>query len=416
MGVLINALLKKEFKLDKIPHIDNSPDVIIGNNLVNNNSEHSQFKLSCEIPYKTYHGLELFLEPAFHLRNLRDGFVDLFEVHEIIDGERSLIMEIGEQVKVNFDSEFYKDSLVVIEPDGRPASKPSEGSGLKTLEHIKVDTSGLEVIAKIFSDEQGILRGGLKNQQIVEKLLDSLFLIFNHTTQNDVVDWIGPNRTVSDKNFTVNDEKDFIYPQYLNSHTIDKLNEWLETNSLIDLDYQFVFNEVQLGSDTSLTSPNIKEFGLKHRGVDEFLNLSEVGSGIAHIFQILLSLFHEPGIVIIQQPEIHLHPGMQVQFARAIIDLSNRNGTQLIIETHSEHFIKAAQLEIAKNLNSNSPRLSKDDLSVLYISRDESGFSNVKQMELDETGAFAEPWPDDFFELSADLTLERLRNSYKGRN
>jgi len=103
-----------------------------------------------------------------------------------------------------------------------------------------------------------------------------------------------------------------------------------------------------------------------------------------------------------------------------MIELTNEKEVeeyfQLIIETHSEHFIKAAQLELAKNLNRDKPNFKKEDLSVLYISKDKSGFSNVKQMEMDETGAFTEPWPDDFFELSADLSLERLRQSYKSRN
>jgi predicted ATPase len=73
-------------------------------------------------------------------------------------------------------------------------------------------------------------------------------------------------------------------------------------------------------------------------------------------------------------------------------------------------------LEIARSLNYNKPIITKDNVSVFYVSKDEDGFSKVKQIQLDKTGAFEEPWPDDFFELSADLSIERLRNSIKSRN
>jgi predicted ATPase len=98
------------------------------------------------------------------------------------------------------------------------------------------------------------------------------------------------------------------------------------------------------------------------------------------------------------------------------MELSVKKNIQIIIETHSEHIIKAAQLEIARSLNYNKPIITKDNVSVLYVSKDEDGFSKVKQIQLDKTGAFEEPWPDDFFELSADLSIERLRNSIKSRN
>src|SRR6056297_2619509 len=70
LGVLTNSLLERNFKLNKIKHIDNSIDLNISQNLINNNSGSTEFKISCEIPQKTNFNEEIFIKPSFYLENL----------------------------------------------------------------------------------------------------------------------------------------------------------------------------------------------------------------------------------------------------------------------------------------------------------------------------------------------------------
>lgn len=82
---------------------------------------------------------------------------------------------------------------------------------------------------------------------------------------------------------------------------------------------------------------------LNHRMEDLEIPVSQLGSGIEMIISLLFletlaSLSKENFIVIIDEPELHLHPLLQNKFINYLLELSNRN--QVIISTHSPYFFK----------------------------------------------------------------------------
>lgn len=118
-------------------------------------------------------------------------------------------------------------------------------------------------------------------------------------------------------------------------------------------------------------------------------SLSDVGFGVGQIIPILAELCSSrDGALLIEQPELHLHPSAQGLLARLLIEASRRR--QVIIETHSEHLVLAIQRCVQDQ------DLSSSDVSVLLVTKQKSG-SRVQQMELTEDGNFAEPWLDEFF-------------------
>ena len=118
-------------------------------------------------------------------------------------------------------------------------------------------------------------------------------------------------------------------------------------------------------------------------------SLSDVGFGVGQIIPILAELCSSrDGALLIEQPELHLHPSAQGLLARLLIEASRRR--QVIIETHSEHLVLAIQRCVQDQ------DLSSSDVSVLCVTKQKSG-SRVQQMELTEDGNFAEPWLDEFF-------------------
>jgi len=118
-------------------------------------------------------------------------------------------------------------------------------------------------------------------------------------------------------------------------------------------------------------------------------SLSDVGFGIGQIIPILaeLSSSHH-GALLIEQPELHLHPSAQGLLARLLIEASRRR--QVIIETHSEHLVLAIQRCVQDG------DVGFDDVCVLCVSKQKSG-TRVQRMELTDDGNFAEPWLDEFF-------------------
>ena len=118
-------------------------------------------------------------------------------------------------------------------------------------------------------------------------------------------------------------------------------------------------------------------------------NFVDVGFGLGQIVPVLAEICIESGgPVLIEQPELHLHPRAQASLAKVFVDASQRR--QMIIETHSEHLLLAIQRLVQDG------EADPKDISVLKVSKSASG-SRVQRMGFDDSGDFADPWLDGFF-------------------
>ncbi len=152
-------------------------------------------------------------------------------------------------------------------------------------------------------------------------------------------------------------------------------------------------------------------------------NLSSGGKQILPIIIKVFDSYGPPKLTIIKQPELHLHPRLQMKIPdllfkygylrRSIVDTSFSVDTY-IIETHSEHIIRKFQLLIA---NSEYPDFTNKDIAIIYVQPDERTLnSSIKIMELDEKGNFIDNWPAGFFDESAELSYALLEAQIKRKN
>ena len=146
-------------------------------------------------------------------------------------------------------------------------------------------------------------------------------------------------------------------------------------------------------------APNRKEYEVRIQRTAESASvfLTDVGFGVSQILPVLVLLFYVPegSTVILEQPEIHLHPAVQAGLADVFIDAIKRRKVQIILESHSEHLLQRLQLRIAeKGLN---PEKEFDHSQAkLYFTSIEEGRSKLTTLELDEYGNINN-WPDGFF-------------------
>lgn len=119
--------------------------------------------------------------------------------------------------------------------------------------------------------------------------------------------------------------------------------------------------------------------------------IHEVGHGLSQILPILIELAQDSRSVIIEQPEIHLHPGFQTEFADQLIQAVKGGGDQVIIESHSEALILRLQRRIRQHL------LSPDDLRVIHVDQNPNGNAVIRELRLDSRGTFVDEWPRGFF-------------------
>jgi hypothetical protein len=138
-------------------------------------------------------------------------------------------------------------------------------------------------------------------------------------------------------------------------------------------------------------------------GADSFVLPSEVGAGISQLVPVVVAaLDGRPGLSLIEQPEIHVHPAVQVRLGDLFIDAVAREGSRraLLIETHSEHLILRLLRRIRetteKELAEGAPAFSEDKLSVLYVESTPDGV-RIRRLRVDDRGEFKDRWPKGFF-------------------
>ncbi len=174
---------------------------------------------------------------------------------------------------------------------------------------------------------------------------------------------------------------------------------WLKEMGLI---HEFRLVEVARGSNR--WQVKVKA----HRNSSEVL-LTDVGFGVSHVLPVITLLYFVPesSTVILEQPEIHLHPLAQAELADLIISVAKHRNVQIILESHSEHLLLRLQRRIAEEA------ISCDDMR-LYFCDASKGFSTIKELELDLFGNI-QNWPDRFmgdaFAETAKAELARIRRS-----
>jgi len=133
------------------------------------------------------------------------------------------------------------------------------------------------------------------------------------------------------------------------------------------------------------------------RGTRNFVSLPDAGAGISQVLPVLVQSFYTPNdsIIIMEQPEIHLHPKAQAELADVMIDVitARENGKyrniQVIIETHSEYFLRRLQRRIAENC------ISEDKVAAYFANVNQYP-ATLEKLKIDHYGNI-QNWPDNFF-------------------
>ncbi|MEW6236132.1 MAG: DUF3696 domain-containing protein [Candidatus Omnitrophota bacterium] len=135
--------------------------------------------------------------------------------------------------------------------------------------------------------------------------------------------------------------------------------------------------------------------------------ITDVGFGVSQILPVLVLCYYAPkgSIILLEQPEIHLHPSVQSVLADVFIDVVNNRGVQLIIESHSEHLLRRLQRRIAEE------KLASEDAALYFCKMDEDS-SKIEKLEVNPYGDICN-WPKDFFGDEMDDLVEMTKAKMK---
>ncbi len=145
--------------------------------------------------------------------------------------------------------------------------------------------------------------------------------------------------------------------------------------------------------------------------------LPEVGFSVSQILPILVMGLLAPKntLLLIEQPELHLHPRVQARLGDFFVGLAKCN-KQCLIETHSENLVSQLRYHIVQ-----AGGQEKSDCMIYFVDQDETGASRFDPVEISPNGNILN-WPDGFFDetmlqedrITAASLKKRARNAQKG--
>lgn len=177
-----------------------------------------------------------------------------------------------------------------------------------------------------------------------------------------------------------------LYHEHASSHKLLAQTEaWLsEISPGISLSIEDYHRANMLGLQ-------IRQSG-KSGDINDEYKIVNVGFGISYILPVIVALLKadKDDLVIIENPEAHLHPKGQRKMGELIAKASS-GGVQVIIETHSDHILNGIRLSVRNN------KISPDKVNLYYFQKDAKMNSVYENPQILEDGRL-NFWPDGFFD------------------
>ncbi len=226
---------------------------------------------------------------------------------------------------------------------------------------------------------------------------------FSDTLKNLL--YLGPLRSQPERYYTFSgDTTDYVGQsgEYLSSllfedqELVEQINSDLER---LGVKYQVKLDKLQY-EDKSPS--NVFSLRLVDTETKTDASLRDVGFGISQVLPIVVqSRLSEKKTLLIEQPEIHLHPAHQAELGDLFIRSAKERGNTLLLETHSEHLLLRIMRRMRETstgkLSEGAIAVRPEDVMVLFVESDGSQ-SVVREMPLDERGELVKAWPGGFFE------------------
>lgn len=192
---------------------------------------------------------------------------------------------------------------------------------------------------------------------------------------------------------------------------VERVSDWMQSSA-------------KLGTGYAVTRKAYQEFDPNHPvpqpigpirkraqlvdGAGLTLQPQDVGVGISQVLPVVVAAQDgSASVVCIEQPELHIHPAVQVGLGDLFIDGAVNQGLSFLIETHSEHLILRLLRRIRETAELTSDVIDQPlspALIGVYCLSKRNGAVTIDEIPVTQDGDFAKPWPQGFFdERGAEL-------------
>lgn len=217
----------------------------------------------------------------------------------------------------------------------------------------------------------------------------------------------------------------------LNSRGLtDLVREWIRRDDRLGLGYEIDFQEyrevpvdspitrcftesdevsidtLQIAADLFAELPVRTQVRFRPKHSQIFLQPQDLAVGMNQVLPVIVAaLDGHKGLTLIEQPELHNHPSVEVGLGDLFAHTAHDKTCRFILETHGEHLTLRLLRRIRQtndgDLPKGVPELKPEDIAIYFIDRDADS-SHAKRLRIDETGEFIDPWPGGFFDERAE--------------
>lgn len=291
-------------------------------------------------------------------RLLKENFID--EIIEKLNPEKiSSISEdtIKDTICKNIGEELDESLDILVDEISK---KVKEVFGISHLEFLKeilknnLLTEFSYQIGNIFSNEDSEIILTIKGREINIKIKDDKFF----SVENDIS--LGTEVIYIDNPFIIDDIDRHFFPRYNRNiprkHSgflLEKLQRENSENNIINeiiaqKIFEKIFSKINLGNFVTIGS----RLKYKKNNSEKTLNIENLSTGIKAFMIIKTLLFNgnisENGTIVLDEPEVHLHPEWQLIFAELIVLLQKEFNMHILLTTHSPYFLNAIEVYSAK--------------------------------------------------------------------
>lgn len=380
------------FSSDKGVDLGAFEDVVFQHNI--DHSKPMIISMKVEIPEEQYVQLVRIKDQPYDEEApfLKDFGIRAFDDNKL--GKSTLIeysVEISYNKKQRFidiigfyiKSPIEKNILVMKKNGTGPNARVSYCSDYFDIGEKKIPLTWYNFLPLIKSEEKLMILSKI-TETIMERIKDTLMRLVN----------IGPVRAKPDRSMLFTGEKPsnvgisgedtfkLLYSDKYSDYSKNlstKINKWLENYG-----YQFEW-KMQKSNRGEFV---LNEIDTEKKGISA--NIVDVGFGISQVLPIAVQLYmmENGGILLIEQPEIHLHSKAQADLADLFINATHSEKKFILAETHSENLLLRLRRRVAEGI------VKSESIGVYYVQH-KKGSSSISKVVITDKGLM-ENIPNEF--------------------
>lgn len=297
---------------------------------------------------------------------------------------RKAIENFFENREINFDAIAYQDTLEQL------ADK------IYSVLFIEDTEIRRAILQRTLDSEFGMKIGFLNNESNYSKIQLEIrnskieFEVINNENINIIQDMSSNKEIIYiDDPFVLDDLQDLlpyrsVYGLNHRDSLLDKIVRVKDTRDfgaldeiLVNKKLERIFETMNGICDGDLTvSEDGGNYSYRTSELNGTLEMSNLSTGIKS-FIILKTLLrngsiNDNGVVILDEPEIHLHPEWQLKFAEVIVLIQKEFGVNILLNTHSPYFLNAIEVYVKK--------YGIEKKCKFYLTDDNEGRTNIKDV------------------------------------